>query len=144
MADKTIVEVRETGTGTFTSSVKMGAHELVADEPESVGGDDRGPNPYDLLLASLGACTVMTLRMYARRKEWPVERIAVRLSHDKIHAKDCEECETKTGYIDRIEKDLTVEGDLDDAQRKRMLEIADRCPVHRTLTQEKRVTSRLA
>ena len=120
----------------------MGKHSTLADEPERYGGDDRGPNPYDLLLASLGACTAMTLRMYADRKEWPLEGVRVRLRHEKIHAKDCESCESDSGRVSRIEKELVIEGDLDEAQRARLLEIADRCPVHRTLMQEKEVLTR--
>ena len=129
--------------GSFTQDVQLGKHALVADEPASVGGLDLGPNPYDLLLAALGACTSMTLRMYANHKGLPLEGVAVRLRHSKIHAKDCESCETEKGKVDRIERELVLEGDLDDAQRARMLEIADRCPVHRTLFGEKEVPTRL-
>jgi len=117
---------------------------LVADEPESVGGRDTGPTPYGLLLASLGACVSMTLRMYANRKQLPLDRVSVRLRHEKIHARDCEECETETGKIDRIEREIVLEGELDDAQRARLLEIADRCPVHRTLHGEVEIRTRLA
>ena len=114
---------------------------LVADEPVSFGGTNTGPTPYDYVVAGLGACTVMTLRMYADRKKWPLEAVEARLTHSKIHAQDCEECEQKDGKIDHIARELTLIGDLDDAQRKRLLEIADRCPVHRTLESHVEVTT---
>jgi uncharacterized OsmC-like protein len=138
------VRVRETGAGRFAQEVRVGRHQFGADEPESFGGDDTGPGPYDLLLAALGACTSMTLRMYAERKELPLERVEVRLEHDKIHAQDCEDCETKEGKLDEIRRELVIEGDLDAAQRQRLLEIADKCPVHKTLTSEVRIRTRLA
>ena len=128
-----IVLVRETGAGKFQQEVLSGPHRFLADEPVKVGGLDSGPGPYDLLLAGLGACTAMTVRMYADLKKLPLARVSVRLSHEKIHASDCAECETKDGKIDRIERNITFEGDLDAAQRQRLLEIADKCPVHRTL-----------
>jgi putative redox protein len=111
-------------------------HRLVADEPEIAGGDDRGPTPYELLLAALGSCTSMTLLLYANRKNWPLEQVEVRLTHDRIHAKDCADCETKEGRIDTITREIRVAGTLTDEQRARLLEIAQRCPVHRTLTGE--------
>jgi putative redox protein len=131
-----VVLVRETGAGMFQQEVMSGPHRFLADEPVSVGGLDSGPGPYDLLLAGLGACTSMTMRLYAERKDLPLERVSVRLSHEKIHAEDCENCETKTGTIDRIERAITIEGDLDADGRRRLMEIADRCPVHRTLKSE--------
>jgi len=127
------VRVAESAEGKFAQIMSDGRHAMIADEPKSYGGDDRGPSPYELLLMSLGSCTTMTLRMYADRKEWPLERVTADLRHEKIHAEDCEHCETETGKIDRIDRRLTLEGPLDDAQRGRLLEIADRCPVHRTL-----------
>ena len=130
------VIVRETRQGTFQQEVRTGKHRFLADEPKEVGGLDSGPGPYDLVLAGLGACTSMTLRLYAERKGLPLERVTVRLSHVKIHAVDCEACETKEGMIDRIEREITLAGSLDDATRARLLEIADKCPVHRTLTSE--------
>lgn len=138
------VTVTETGEGRFTQHISAGAHVLRADEPVSAGGNDSGPGPYDLLLAALGACTSMTLRMYAEQKKWPLERVSVRLRHDKIHAADCAECETREGKIDRIEREITLTGSLDDAQRARLLEIADKCPVHRTLHSEILVRTALA
>lgn len=118
------------------TEVSAGGHALVADEPESLGGTDEGPNPYDYLLAALGGCTAMTLRMYADRKGWPLESVTVRLSQDRIHAKDCEECETEEGRIDRIRREIELGGPLEEKQRRRLLEIADMCPVHRTLKAE--------
>jgi putative redox protein len=120
----------------FTQDVLVGRHRMLADEPLSVGGEDLGPAPYDLLLAGLGACTSMTLRLYADRKGWPLESVEVDLEHDKIHAQDCESCETQEGRLDRIRRKLRISGKLDAEQRRRLLEIADRCPVHKTLTSE--------
>lgn len=127
--------VARTGQGLRTE-IMAGGHGLVADEPESLGGTNTGPTPYDLLSAALGACTSMTLRMYADHKGWPLEEATVYLKHTKIHAEDCAHCETKEGKIDRITRELEVKGDLDEAQRKRLTEIANRCPVHRTLHRE--------
>ena len=131
-----VVLVRETRKGTFQQDIISGTHHLVADEPASVGGLDSGPGPYDLLLAALGACTSMTLRLYAEQKKLPLTRVEVRLRHDRIYAVDCAECETKEGLIDHIERVITLEGDLDAKQRARLMEIADKCPVHRTLKSE--------
>ena len=130
------VVVRETRRGLFRQDVIAGAHRLIADEPVNVGGLDSGPGHYDLLLAALGACTSMTLRLYAERKRLPLTRVQVRLRHARIYAADCAECETKEGMLDRIERVITLEGDLDAEQRARLLEIADKCPVHRTLKSE--------
>ena len=138
------VVVRESEPGRLAQDIVAGPHVLRADEPRSLGGDDTGPTPYGLLLAGLGACTAMTLRLYARRKEWPLDEVQVRLRHEKIHATDCEACETETGKIDRIEKEISLAGPLDDEQRARLLQIADRCPVHRTLHAEVEVETRLA
>lgn len=137
------VTVTETREGRFTQSITAGAHHLRADEPIAAGGNNTGPAPYDLLLAGLGACTAMTLRMYADQKKWPLERVSVQLRHDKIHAADCTECETRDGKIDRIDREITLSGELDAAQRARLMEIADKCPVHRTLHAEVLITSRL-
>ncbi len=135
-APRAAVSVRATGQGRFQQEVRAGRHRFLADEPESFGGLDSGPSPYDLLLASLGACTAMTVRLYADRKRWPLEGVRVDLDHAKVHAEDCESCETKEGRIDRIERRIALEGPLDAAQRARLLEIADMCPVHRTLESE--------
>jgi putative redox protein len=138
------VRVAEAGEGRFAQLVQAGRHRLRADEPVAVGGDDSGPGPYDLLLAALGACTSMTVRMYAEQKKWPLRRVSVELKHDKVHAADCAECETREGKLDKIERVLTLEGELDDAQRQRLLEIANKCPVHRTLHSEVWVPTRLS
>jgi uncharacterized OsmC-like protein/alpha-beta hydrolase superfamily lysophospholipase len=130
------VVVRETRRGTFQQEVIVGTHRFLADEPTSVGGMDSGPGPYDLLLAGLGACTSMTLRLYADRKQLPLKQTLVRLRHNKIHAADCADCETKAGMLDRIERAITLEGDLSAEQRASLMEIADKCPVHRTLKSE--------
>lgn len=122
--------------GFLKQSIKAGAHTLIADEPREAGGSDAGPDPYSLLLAALGACTSMTLQLYAKRKGWPLERVEVRLSHSRIHAEDCEDCATKQGYINRIERHIALTGPLSDEQKTRLLEIAQHCPVHRTLTSE--------
>jgi uncharacterized OsmC-like protein/fermentation-respiration switch protein FrsA (DUF1100 family) len=134
--DDGVVTVRETRQGRLQQEITAGAHRFLADEPLAAGGGDSGPNPYDLLLAALGACTAMTLRLYAERKALPLDRVTVRLRHGRIHAADCETCETREGMIDRIERAIALEGALDAAQRARLLEIADKCPVHRTLTSE--------
>ena len=138
------VVVRETRNGNLQNQVIAGTHQFLADEPVSVGGMDSGPGPYDLLLAALGACTAMTVRLYADRKQWPLKRTTVKLKHDRIYAQDCAECETKEGKIDHIDRVITFEGDLDAEQHQRLMEIADKCPVHRTLTSEIRILSRAA
>lgn len=127
------VEVRE-DNHKFTCRVSTDSHSWLADEPKKVGGDGRGPDPYAHLLAALGACTVMTMRMYANRKKWPLEDSIVTLQHSREHAKDCENCDSKHAQIDVINRQIKIIGDeLDDEQRARLMEIADRCPVHRTL-----------
>ena len=131
-----IVLVRETGGGKFQQEIMSGPHRFLADEPVKAGGLDSGPGPYDLLLAGLGACTSMTLRLYADNKKLSLDRVSVRLTHDRIHAEDCLNCETKEGMIDRIDRNITLEGALSADERKRLLEIADKCPVHRTLESE--------
>ncbi len=135
--------VEETGEGKFTNRVTTGPHTIVMDEPVSVGGLDTGMTPYDLLQAALGGCTAMTLRLYADRKNIPLDRVAVHLHHEKIHASDCADCETMEGKIDRIEREIELTGELEPDQRDRLLEIADRCPVHRTLTSENKIVTRL-
>ena len=138
------VVVRETGNGKFQNMVTVGPHGLLADEPVAAGGEDTGPGPYDFLLAGLGACKSMTMRLYADRKSFPLERATVTLRHGRIHAQDCAECETKEGMLDQIEVEIGLQGALDADQRKRIVEIADKCPVHRTLTSEIRIVTRAA
>ena len=132
------------GISRMAQEMHIGRHRLTADEPVEAGGSDLGPNPYDFLLAGLGACTSMTLRLYADHKKWPLEQVRVRLSHEKIHAVDCADCETKEGRIDRIDRQIEVLGPLDATQRQRLLEIAEKCPVHRTLHSEIKIVSKLA
>jgi uncharacterized OsmC-like protein/alpha/beta superfamily hydrolase len=138
-----VVEVSETRSGRFLQGVRAGRHRLVADEPVTVGGDDAGPGPYDYLLAGLGACTTMTMRLYAERKGINAERFSVRLSHRKIHAEDCADCDAKAGDIGEISRDITIEGDVPEAVQARLMEIADKCPVHQTLTHEVKIRTRL-
>lgn len=132
----TVVEVVVKGGRGFAQQIVAGGHTLLADEPTDAGGTDTGPTPYELLLAALGACTSLTLRMYADRKGWPLERVEVALQHQRIHAADCADCETREGRVDHISKQLTLHGPLDESQRQRLLAIAARCPVHQTLTHE--------
>lgn len=134
------VTVTETGSGSYTQQITAGNHRLVADEPRPIG-DDAGPTPYDLLLAGLGACTSMTVRMYADRKGWPLERVRVTLRHSRIHAEDCANCETAKGWVVHIDRNIELAGDLDDTQRQRLLQIAEHCPVHQTLTSEVDITT---
>ena len=137
----TDVIVRGDAAG-FAQEIVVGPHRLTADEPIEVGGGDTGLSPYDLLLAALGCCTSMTISLYARTKKWPLERVTVNLRHSKIHAADCRDCETKEGKIDRIEREIHFVGTLDQEQRKKLLEIADKCPVHRTLRSEINIQTR--
>ena len=134
-SDVGIVVVHGRASG-FAQEISTGRHRLHADEPVSSGGTDTGPSPYELLLAALGACTSITVGMYARRKGWPLEEVRVQLRHSKIHAADCAECETKDGMLDRIERDVHFVGPLSDEQRSKLIEIANKCPVHRTLKSE--------
>ncbi|WP_123028446.1 OsmC family protein [Mycolicibacterium stellerae] len=136
------VTVSEAGSGTYTQQITVGNHRLVADEPRPIG-DDAGPTPYDLLLAGLGACTSMTLRMYADRKGWPLDGVRVTLRHSRIHAEDCVHCETTKGWINHVDRDIELTGALDESQRQRLLQIADHCPVHQTLTSEIDITTSL-
>lgn len=138
------VAVAETGTGRFTNYVVTGGgHIISADEPPSVGGDDTGPSPYDLLLAALGACKSMTMRMYAERKGFSLERAEVRLTHDKVHAEDCEACETESGKVDQIRTEISLSGDLTEEERQKIFEIAERCPVHKSITGEINIVANL-
>jgi uncharacterized OsmC-like protein len=140
-AKAVIVSGRATG---FAQEIVSGRHRLRADEPEASGGTDTGPNPYDFLLAALGSCKSMTVAMYARRKQWPLEAVTVTLRHSRVYAKDCESCDTKVGFVDRIECSLALVGPLSEEQRSRLREIADKCPVHRTLTSEIDIQTLLA
>lgn len=138
------VYVVETGQGKFQQVITAGRHQLLADEPTDFGGLDSGPSPYDYLSAALGACTTMTLRMYADRKKIPLDRVGVRVTHGKIHVEDCEHCDKgENRKIDRFERVLDIDGDISTEQRDRLLEIADRCPVHRTLEAESEILTRM-
>jgi uncharacterized OsmC-like protein len=143
MAEQTEPQVIVRGTAAdFSQKIEIGEHRMSADEPVSYGGTETGPSPYDLLLAALGSCTSMTIGLYARKRKWPLENITVSLRHFKIHATDCEECETKEGRIDRIEMEIHLDGALSDEQRGKLLEIAEKCPVHQTLTSEINIKTR--
>jgi uncharacterized OsmC-like protein len=132
------------GNSRFLQEISIGPHRMPADEPVDAGGGDEGPDPYELLLSALGACTGMTIRMYADRQGWPLRMVRTRLRHRKIHAQDCADCETKEGLVDLIEMKILLEGEISDEQRQRLLEIADKCPVHRTLTSEIQIESSLS
>src|SRR5437867_6759300 len=136
------VVVRGTGSG-FVQEIVAGGHPLMSDEPVASGGADTGPTPYDLLLAALGSCASMTAALYARRKGWPLESVTVRLAHSRVHAEDCANCETKEGMLDRIDLVVELDGPLTPEQRARLLEITEKCPVHKTLQSEIQIVSRL-
>jgi len=138
------VTVTERGTGKFVQDIVSGPHRLTADEPVESGGDDQGPGPYELLLSGLGACTSMTLRLYADHKKWPLERVAVALKHEKKHRDDCDDCSEQERKMDYIRREITITGDLDEEQRQRLVEVADKCPVHRTLQSEIVIDTTLA
>jgi putative redox protein len=142
--NKTADVVVRGDAGSFRQEIVTGRHRLLADEPENTGGSDAGPDPYDYLLTALGACTSMTVGLYARRKNLPLEAIKVSLWHSRIHAKDCEECETKEGMLDRIEVEVELTGSLSAEQHEKLMEIAGKCPVHRTLTSEINIRLRSA
>jgi len=131
-----MAEVIVSSIGYLKQEITAGRHKLVADEPREAGGSDAGPDPYSFLLAALGACTSMTLQMYAKRKGWPLEKVEVSLRHSHIHAKDCEVCTTKDGKISSIERYISLIGPLNDEQKARLVEIAKHCPVHKTLVSE--------
>jgi putative redox protein len=139
----TSVVVEESGPGQFAGIVRAGRHVLSADEPFASGGTDTGPSPYEYLLAALGTCTTMTLRMYVKKKGWAVGRISVLVSHDRVHAEDCTNCDENDVKLDRITRTIRIEADLDDERRQRLLEIANKCPVHRTLTSKITIETRL-
>lgn len=132
------------GPSGLRQSVSVGPHQLLSDEPKRAGGEDQGPDPYELLLAALGSCTNMTLRIYAERKGWPLEEVRVVLKHSKSHAVDCADCEQPTAILDRIERQITLVGELTEEQRQRLLEVASLCPVHRTLTSKIEIRTELA
>ena len=138
-----VVEVSETRGGHLVQRIRAGRHLLVADEPTAVGGEDAGPGPYEYLLAALGACTSMTMRLYAERKGIRADRFSIRLSHRRIYAEDCADCDTKDGNIGEITRDITIAGDVTEAERAKLMDIADRCPVHQTLTHEIKIRSGL-
>ena len=135
MTDNGQVVIRGAASG-FAQQITAGRHQLAADEPTALGGTDTGPTPYDLILAALGACMSMTAALYARKKGWALADVSVTLNHSRIHAEDCERCETEEGMLDSIQGFVTLTGDLSDEQRSKLIEIAKRCPVHRTLTSE--------
>jgi putative redox protein len=137
----TIVSV-ESALPDFLENIRVGRHRLQADEPVTAGGRDAAPTPYDLLLAALGSCKVVTLRMYAKRKNWPLKAVYVDLSHSKVHAEDCDNCSGEPRLIDHIEVEIRLVGELSDEQRRSLLAIAEKCPVHRTLTSTIRITTR--
>jgi putative redox protein len=138
-----LAEVVVRSQGGLTQNIQIRGHRITADEPVDEGGADAGPNPYELLLGALGSCTAITVQLYAKRKGWPLESVEVALQHERIHAEDCADCDTREGYLDRITKLITFNGPLDAAQRERLSEIAELCPVHRTLTHEVRIEQRL-
>lgn len=137
---KKIVHIHH-GKNNYETVLTAGSHELKADEPESAGGTNQGPDPYDYLLMSLGSCSAITMKMYADRKKWQVDDIYIELRHHKSHAKDCQDCEKENAKIDYIEKEITVTGNLTDEQVQKLLDISAKCPVHRTLTQNLEISS---
>ena len=135
--------VQETGVGRYTQEIIIGDHVIIADEPIENGGNNTGPSPYDFILAGLGACTSMTLRMYADFKKIPLDKVIVKLSHEKVYALDCINCENEKSKIDHIERLIELQGDLSQEQREKLIEIANKCPVHRTLTSTTEIVTRL-
>ena len=128
----------------YVQNISIGPHELLADEPPEAGGADAGPNPYELVMAALGACTSMTVRMYAERRNWPLEKVQVDLTFSRLHAADCDDCSRKKGIVNRIEKRITFTGDLSEIQRERLLHMANNCPVHRILARTIEISSTLS
>jgi putative redox protein len=135
--------VANLGEEGYTTQMRAGKHYFTADEPKSFGGEDFGPSPYELISAGLAACTSMTIQMYARRKKWPLKNVETHVDHQKTHAEDCENCERNTSKIDVFEREIVLEGNLDEQQKQRLLEIADKCPVHRSLSNKVKITTRL-
>jgi uncharacterized OsmC-like protein len=144
LAPQNLVTVRPSGAGRYQQRVTAGGHEVIVDEPISVGGTGIGPTPYDLILGALGACTSITLRLYADRKAIPLEDLEVKLSHRRIHARDCADCETSKAMLDEITVVISLIGALSEEQRARLLEIAEMCPVHRSLSGEIKIRTSLA
>ncbi|HTO44626.1 MAG TPA: OsmC family protein [Burkholderiales bacterium] len=130
------------GRSKYVQDIAVGPHKLQADEPSDVGGGDAAPTPYELLLAALGACTSITVQMYAERRRWPLEGVHVELSYAKVHADDCANCDTEVRTIEQIEREISLLGDLSEEQRQRLMDIADRCPLHRTLTSQIEIRTR--
>ena len=133
--------VVNSGFPAYVQNISIGSHQLLADEPPAAGGADAGPNPYELVMAGLGACTSMTVRMYAERRNWPLEKVQVQLKFSRIHAADCDDCSRKKGIVNRIEKRITLIGDLSEIQRERLLHVANNCPVHRVLARTIEISS---
>jgi putative redox protein len=133
--------VVNSGFPAYVQNISIGSHQLLADEPPESGGADAGPNPYELVMAGLGACTSMTVRMYAERRNWPLEKVQVQLKFSRIHAADCDDCSRKKGIVNRIEKRITLIGDLSEIQRERLLHVANNCPVHRVLARTIEISS---
>jgi len=131
-------------SGSFRTELTIGPHTLIADEPESAGGRDEGPNPYGLLASALATCTAMTLHFYAKREKFALDGVAVNVASERIHAKDCDDCESESGYVHRFDVKLQVEGDLTEEQRQKLLQIAQRCPVYKTLSNEIKIVETLA
>ena len=140
---QTVVSIKDK-TNKFLTQIQTGRHSLIADEPTDVGGEDLGPSPYQFLTSALGACTAMTMRMYADRKGWEIDEIRVHLNHDKRHSDDCADCESATAKIDHFDRIIEIDSQLDEKQLQRLLEIANKCPVHRTLEGDVKVHTKLA
>lgn len=144
MNEKTTVTVVEATTGNYTNNITTsGGHQMIADEPKELDGDDKGATPYDFLLSALGSCKSMTMRMYANHKGYKLENVEINLSHSKIHAKDCENCESEKGLVDYIETEIKITGDLSEEERLKIFQIAEKCPVHRTIMNEIYIDSTL-
>lgn len=135
--------VANLGEEGFTTEMRAGKHYFIADEPVSFGGNDYGPSPYDYVSAALASCTSMTIQMYARRKKWPLKNVETHVNHNKVHAEDCDNCERNTAKIDVFEREIVLNGNLDEEQQQKIIEIADKCPVHRTLSNKVQITTKL-
>src|ERR1700758_3360630 len=135
--------VVNSGFPAYVQNISIGSHQLLADEPTDAGGTDAGPNPYELVMAALGACTSMTVQMYAERRQWPLEKVQVHLTFSRIHAVNCDDCNRRKGIVNRIEKEITLMGELSEIQRQRLLHVANNCPVHRVLDSAIEISSTL-